>query len=272
MIDIKEILAKGLEMVIFYGPKLIAAILTLLIGLWIIKALVKGIFKRIPESKMDITLKRFLRSILSMILKILLWISVISMMGIKMTSFVAILGAAGLAVGLALQGSLANFAGGVLIMLFRPYKIGDYIEAGGHAGTVHTIQIFNTILKTPDNKTIIIPNGNLSNSSMVNYSAEPKRRMELSVGISYTDDILKAKGLMLDIIKADERILKDPAPQVAVSELADSSVNFVFRVWVNSPDYWAVHFDMIEKVKLEFDKNDISIPFPQQDVHLYKHD
>ncbi len=272
MIDFQELLNEGLKQLFFYCPKLIVAVLTLVIGLWIINRLVKLVFKKIPESKMDISLKHFLKSIVVIGLKIMLWITVISMLGIKMTSFVAIFGAARLAVGLALQGSLANFAGGVLIMLFRPYKVGDYIEAQGHAGTVHIIQIFNTTLKTPDNKTIVIPNGNLSNSSLVNYSTEPKRRVDLTFGIGYGDDIKKAKEIMLGLINADNRILKDPVPQVAVSDLGDSSVNFVFRVWVNSTDYWNVNFDMKELVKMEFDKNDISIPYPQTDVHLYKHE
>jgi len=269
--NLSEIGNKILEQVVYYGPKLVVALITLIAGLWIINGLVKFIFKKIPRSKMDVTLSSFLRSIISIILKILLWITVISMLGIKMTSFVAILGAAGLAVGLSLQGSLSNFAGGVLIMLFKPYKVGDFIEAQGHTGTVNSIQVFNTILKTPDNKTIIIPNGALSNSSIVNYSSETQRRVDLNFGIGYDDDIPKAREIIQKIIDADNRILKNPAPQIAVAELGDSSVNFVCRVWVNTVDYWGVHFDLIEKVKIAFDESKISIPFPQRDVHIYNH-
>lgn len=271
MIDLQAIWNKILEMVILYGPKLVVALLTLVIGLWVINILIKVIFKRLPKDKVDVTLSLFLKGIISMGLKILLWITVISMLGIKMTSFVAILGAAGLAVGLALQGSLSNFAGGVLIMLFKPYKVGDFIDAAGYMGTVNSIQVFNTILKTPDNKTVIIPNGTLSGSSITNFSSEATRRVDLKFGIGYDADIKKAKEIMNDIINSDDRVLKTPAPQIAVSELADSSVNFVFRVWVNAADYWNVFFDMQEKVKLAFDENNINIPYPQQDVHLYNH-
>jgi small conductance mechanosensitive channel len=192
------------------------------------------------------------------------------MVGIATTSFVAILGAAGLAIGLALQGSLANFAGGVLILLFKPFKVGDYIEAQGYSGTVNEIQIFNTILKSLDNKTIIIPNGNLSNDCITNYSTEPLRRVDFVFGIGYEDDIKKAKEVLLTIIKSDSRVLKEPEPFVSIGELGDSSVNFTVRVWCNKEAYWDVYFDMFEKVKLEFDKQGISIPFPQRDVHLYQ--
>ena len=186
-----------------------------------------------------------------------------------MKSFVAIIGAAGLAVGLALQGTLQNFAGGVIILILRPFKVGDYIEGSGHAGTIKEIQIFNTVMLTPDNKKIIIPNGGLSNASITNYSAQPTRRVDMVFGIGYDDDIKKAKELLETIVTGDERVLKDPIHQIAVSELADSSVNFVVRPWVNAADYWDVYFDMHEKIKLEFDKAGISIPFPQRDVHIY---
>lgn len=272
MIDFKEIWSKIVEHVLLYGPQLVTAILTLIIGLWIINTMMKVLFKKIPKDKVDVTLVQFLRSIFGIALKVLLWITVISMLGVKMTSFVAILGAAGLAVGLSLQGSLANFAGGVLIMLLRPFKVGDFIETSGYLGTVSRIQIFNIILLTPDNKTVILPNGQVSNSSLTNFSAEPLRRVDMTFGISYGDDLKKAKSILNDIIKADSRILAEPAPQVAVSALGDSSVDFVVRVWCNTPDYWAIFFDMQEKVKLEFDSQGISIPFPQSDVHLYQHE
>lgn len=260
----------AVELLIQYAPKAILAIVTLVIGLWIIKFIVKGMGKALEKSNVDESLKKFLGSLFGVILKILLLISVASMVGIETTSFVAIMGAAGLAVGLALQGSLANFAGGVLILLFKPFKVGDVIDAQGYLGSVREIQIFNTVLKTPDNKTIIIPNGGLSSGSITNFSTEATRRVDMTFGIGYGDDIKKAKEVLNSIANSDSRVLKDPAPMVVVSELADSSVNFAVRLWVNSSDYWGLFFDMQETVKLEFDKQGISIPFPQQDVHLFK--
>jgi small conductance mechanosensitive channel len=193
------------------------------------------------------------------------------MLGVQMTSFIAILGAAGLAVGLALQGSLANFAGGVLLLLFKPFKVGDFIEAQGFSGSVNAIQVFNTVLKTPDNKTIIIPNGNLSNGAITNFTAEKNRRVDWTFGIGYSDDIKKAKEILVQLIKSDPRILDEPEAMVALSELGDSSVNFVVRAWVKLEDFWGVYFDIQEKVKLTFDEQGISIPFPQRDVHVYNH-
>ncbi len=260
---------KGIDFLLKVIPDLLWAIVALIVGLWIIKILIKGLEKAMEKSNIEVSLRKFLRSIFAITLKILLLISVASMLGIATTSFVAIVGAAGLAVGLALQGSLANFAGGVLILLFKPFKVGDVIEGQGHVGKVDEIQVFNTILKTPDNKTIIIPNGALSNGSITNYSTENLRRVDMVFGIGYDDDIVKAKQLLFEILKSDARILKEPAPQVLLSELADSSVNFSVRAWVNSADYWNVYFDMHEKVKLVFDKNNISIPYPQHDVHLF---
>ena len=189
------------------------------------------------------------------------------MIGIEMTSFVAILGAAGLAVGLALQGTLQNFAGGVMLLLFKPFKVGDVLSAQGFTGSVKEIQIFNTIMATPDNRIIIIPNGGLANSAMTNFSTMDTRRVDFSFGIGYDDDFEKAKSLIRSLIDADSRILKDPEPFVRVGELADSSVNITTRVWVNAADYWAVHFDLIENVKKTFDKEKVSFPYPQMDVH-----
>lgn len=252
-----------------YGPNILLAIITLIFGLWIVKLIGKLINRALVKSNVDVSLQRFLSNLVTVLLKIMVLVSVISMLGVETTSFVALIGAAGLAVGLALQGSLANFAGGVLILLFKPFKIGDFIDAQGFAGSVFAIQIFNTILKTPDNKRIIIPNGALSNGSITNFSAEPTRRVDMTFGIGYDDDIKKAKGILNDLIEADERILKDPAPVVVLKELADSSVNFAVRAWCNSPDYWNIFFDMQEKVKLEFDSKGVSIPYPQRDVHLY---
>jgi len=252
------------------GLNLVFAIATLIIGLWLIKRIVKGVSKLMVKQEIDTSLVPFLRTLLAFGLKSLLFISVVSMVGIEMTSFVAILGAAGLAVGLALQGSLSNFAGGVMILIFKPFKIGDYIEGGGHAGTVNEIQIFHTILKTPDNVTIIIPNGNLSNSSITNYSTEEKRRVDNVFGIAYGDNVDQAYTVLQKMFEEDSRVLKDPEPFMAVTELADSSVNITTRVWVNAADYWGVKFDCQKKVYEEFEKAGLGIPFPQMDVHVHK--
>lgn len=258
----------AVEAAILYGPKLVLAIATLIIGMWIISRLIKRIDQHFT-SKADPTLGSFVSSLASVIFKIMLLIAVASMVGIETTSFVAVLGAAGLAIGLALQGSLSNFAGGVLILLFKPFKVGDLIDAQGHIGVVKEIQIFNTILKTGDNRIVIIPNGALSNSSMVNINQMSTRRVDFVFGIGYSDDIDKAKGIIEDLIASDTRVLKDPKHLVAVSELADSSVNFTVRVWTKTEDYWAVYFTMFEAVKKAFDDQGVSIPFPQQDVHLH---
>lgn len=259
-----------IEMAIGYGPKLILAIVTLLIGLWIISAFVGGLRKGFEKSGMEPSLKSFLLSLIGITLKVLLAISVASMVGIATTSFIAVLGAAGLAVGLALQGSLANFAGGVLILIFRPYKVGDFIDAAGVMGSVKKIEIFSTILTTPDNKTIIVPNGAVSNSAITNFSTQETRRVDIIFGIGYDDDLKKAKQVISGLIEADDRILKDPEPMVVVSNLGNSSVDITTRSWVNSADYWPVYFDLMENVKLALDENGISIPYPQTDVHLYK--
>lgn len=265
-----ELSQKIYDFVLFYGPKLIGAIITLAIGWWIIKIIQRTVRKRFEKKEVDPSLRGFLNSIIGILLKTMLLISVIGMLGVKMTSFIAILGAAGLAVGMALSGTLQNFAGGVMILLFKPFKSGDYIEAQGYAGIVNEIQIFNTILKTPDNKTIIIPNGGLATGSMINYSAEPKRRVDFVFGIGYGDNTSKAKKVLLDLIAADERILKDPEPFVAVKELGDSSVNLVVRVWAEAKDYWGIYFDMTENVYNSFNKEGLNIPFPQMDVHLHQ--
>jgi small conductance mechanosensitive channel len=252
------------------GPDFLWAIAAFVIGWWLIKVINKVVDRALNKAKVDVSLKKFILSLTSIGLKILLIISVAGMLGIATASFVAVIGAAGLAVGLALQGSLANFAGGVLILLLKPFKVGDVIEAQGYVGKVDAIQIFNTILKTPDNKTIILPNAGLSNGNITNFSAEDRRRVDMTFGIGYDDDLKKAKQILQQMVEEDKRILNDPAPVVVVSELADSSVNFAVRAWVNASDYWDVYFDFQEKVKLTFDEQGISIPFPQHDVHLYQ--
>ncbi len=257
-----------IEMALTFGPKLVLAVIVLLAGLWVIKRLVKLTGIAMQKGAAEPTLARFLGSLVSIGLKALLLISVASMIGIETTSFIAIIGAAGLAIGLALQGSLANFAGGVLILMFRPFKVGDFIDAQGITGTVKEIQIFSTIISTGDNKTIIVPNGALSNGIITNFSKAATRRVDFVFGIGYDDDIAKAKAVLERLVAEDTRIHADPAHLIVVSELADSSVNFTVRVWVNSADYSGVFFDMTENVKLAFDAENISIPFPQTDVHL----
>jgi small conductance mechanosensitive channel len=253
-----------------YAIKLGTGILVLIIGLWIAGLITNSVKKLMQKKDYDPALQSFLGSMLGMVLKVLVVISALGTLGIEMTSFVAILGAAGLAVGMALSGTLQNFAGGVMILIFKPFRVGDVIEAQGYTGGVSEIQIFNTILKTPDNKTIIIPNGGLSTGSMVNYSTEPRRRVDWTIGIGYGDDVDKARSVIKGMIDADGRILKDPAPAILVSELADSSVNFAVRVWVEAADYWGVFFDMNENVYKTFDKEGLNIPYPQMDVHVHK--
>lgn len=259
------------DLIMTYGPKLIGALLTLIIGMWVISVLRGILRRRFEKREMEPSLRGFLNSMIGILLKTMLWISAIGMMGVEMTSFIAILGAAGLAIGMALSGTLQNFAGGVMLLLFKPFKAGDVLSAQGHTGSVSEIQIFNTILKTPDNKTIIIPNGGLSTGSMINFSTEPKRRVDFTFGIGYGDDVDKAKEVLMKLIKADKRIINDPAePFIAVSELADSSVNLVVRVWAEAANYWGIYFDLTEQVYKTFDKEGLNIPYPQMDVHVQK--
>lgn len=268
--DMSKYMDMAIEMTMNYGPRLILAIIVLIVGLWIVNRVVALMGKGMEKSNTEPTLARFLGNLVSIGLKALVLISVAGMIGIQTTSFIAILGAAGLAVGLALQGSLANFAGGVLVLLFKPYKVGDFVEAQGIGGTVKEIQIFNTIINTPDNKRIIVPNGAISNGIITNYSAEPTRRVDFVFGIGYGDNIAKAKDVIKGLVEKDERIFDDPAFQIVVSNLGDSSVDITVRVWANASDYWGIKFDLTERVKLAFDEAGISIPFPQRDVHLYQ--
>jgi len=253
-----------------WGINIGFALVTFLIGWWTAKAL-RGILRKLLQKRgIDGTLIGFLSSIVYMALMTMVVIASLGKLGVQTTSFVAILGAAGLAIGFALQGSLSNFASGVMIIFFRPFKAGDFVEVAGVAGVVLDVQVFATTLKTGDNKKIIIPNGSITGGNIVNYSAHDTRRVDLVFGIGYDDDIKKAKEILERILKEDERILADPAPVVAVSELADSSVNFICRPWVKTSDYWAVYWALTEKVKLEFDANDVTIPFPQRDVHMHQ--
>jgi small conductance mechanosensitive channel len=266
--ELEKIISQLVEMAVSYGPKLLGALVVLFIGSWLVKGAVIAVSKLMDRSKIDTSLKPFLKGITEMLLKALLMISVIDMLGIEMTSFVAILGAAGLAVGMALSGTLQNFAGGVMILLFKPFKPGDVVNAQGHTGCVEEIQIFNTILKTPDNKTIILPNGGLSGASMVNFSTEETRRVDWTVGIGYGDDYDKAKAVLQRLCDEDTRILKDPAVEIVLGELADSSVNLYVRAWVESAAYFDVFFALNEKIYKTFDKEGLNIPYPQMDVHV----
>ncbi|MBW8189612.1 mechanosensitive ion channel [Neiella marina] len=261
---------QGVTLAMAYLPKVLLAIVFLWVGWWAIKKVLGLTDLAMSKKDVEPSLRGFLTSVLGALLKVALVISVATMVGIEMTAFIAVLGAAGLAVGMALSGTLQNFAGGVIILLFKPYKVGDVIEAQGFIGSVSDIQIFVTILKTPDNKTIIIPNAPLSTGSLVNYSIEKTRRVDFVFGIGYGDDIDEARAVIQGIVDADERVMSDPEPFIKVGELADSSVNFTVRLWVNSEDYWGVHFDTIEAVKKSFDSKGVSIPFPQQDVYLHK--
>ncbi len=266
----ENVTEKLIEWGTLYGTKIIAAVAILIIGRLVV-GILTGIIRRLmSRGKVDETLTKFVVSLTRIALMTFVFIAAIGALGVETTSFIAIIGAAGLAVGFALQSSLANFASGVMLIIFRPFKAGDFVEAGGTTGSVESIQIFSTVLKTPDNKKIIVPNSNITGGNITNYSAMDTRRVDMVFGIGYGDDIKKAKETLEQIVTADSRVLKDPAPTIAVSELADSSVNFIVRPWVKTADYWGVFFDVTEKVKLTFDELGISIPFPQQDVHMFQ--
>lgn len=252
-----------------YGLNLLAAVVILIIGRWVARFLTNMLDKALQKADINPSLIGFLRSLAYYAIIIIAIVAALDRLGVQTTSFVAILGAAGLAVGLALEGSLANFAAGALILFLRPFKVGDMVEIAGKFGTVEEIQIFNTIIVTPDNKTVIIPNAQVTGDTITNYSRKGAIRLDMTFGIGYEDDLLKAKQLLQEIITADERVLPEPAPLVAVSELADSSVNFAVRPYVKVSDYWGVYFDITEQVKLRFDEAGISIPYPQTDVHLF---
>jgi small conductance mechanosensitive channel len=265
-----ELMNQAMALVMTYAPKVVLAIITLIVGMWLINRFVGVLDNKL--GKKDPTLNRFLCGLISAILKILLLISVASMVGIATTSFIAIIGAAGLAVGLALQGSLANFAGGVLILIFKPFKVGDVIDAQGYLGSVREISILYTIVDTFDNRRIVIPNGQLANASLTNLSAYETRRCDMSFGIGYGDDIDKAKAICKRLIEEDERALKDPEPLIVVGALGESSVDLTVRAWTKADDLWPFYWDMHERVKKAFDAEGISIPFPQRDVHMIKTD
>jgi len=267
----EETIQKIYDLVMLYGIKVIAALAIFIVGRWVAKGFRKVAERLMEKRNVDPTITGFVGNLTYIALLVFVIIAALGQLGIQTTSFIAILGAAGLAIGLALQGSLANFAAGFLMLIFRPFKVGDYVEAAGVAGTVEVIQIFTTTLKTPDNKTVIIPNASVTGDNIVNWTVKGTRRVDMVFGIGYDDDIDKAKQIITDVLAKDERILNDPPTQIAVSELADSSVNFVARPWVNIADYWGVYFDAMENIKKAFDEAGVSIPYPQQDVHMYQH-
>ena len=267
-IESGEIFDKIVNLSLEWGPKVAGAIIVLIIGLWFANIIAKSIGKILVKREISPSLIPFIKGFTGMLLKVLVVISVMGMIGIQMTSFIAILGAMGLAVGLALSGTLQNFAGGVIILILRPFNVGDFIEAQGYMGTVKEISIFNTILNTVDNKVIILPNGPLSSGSLTNFSIEPLRRVDWKFGIAYGDDMENFKKAINDFIAEDTRILKEPESFMGLSEFGESSVNFVVRSWVNAPDYWGVFFEMNEKVYKKFGNYNLNIPFPQMDVHL----
>ncbi len=266
-LDINALLS---DYAIPWGINILFAAAIFVIGRMIAKGLVKLLRKVLSKTGMDPILVNFVASIVNSALLLFIIIAALDQLGVDTTSLIAVLGAAGLAVGLALQASLQNFAAGVMLIIFRPFKTGDFVEAGGTAGVVETISIFSTVMRTGDNREVIIPNGSIYNGTITNYSAQDTRRIDMIFGIGYGDDIRKAKQILQEILDADDRVLADPEPLIAVGELADSSVNFNVRPWVKSDDYWPTRFDLTEKIKLAFDDNGISIPFPQMDIHMDK--
>ena len=269
-VSLDVFLAKMIDLGISVGSKILLAIVVFLVGRWIVRRLNKLLAKILEKRHVEASLSTFVKSLVNITLTLLLIIVVIGVLGIETSSFIALFASAGVAIGMALSGTLQNFAGGVMILLFKPFKVGDTIEAQGQSGTVREIQIFNTILATPDNKIIIIPNGGLSTGLMKNYSREATRRVDWEFGIAYGDDYTKAKAVIARLLDADGRVLKDPAYFIALTSLGESSVNIVVRAWVNAGDYWGVYFDMNEKVYKTFAEESLNIPFPQLDVHLHK--
>ena len=253
-----------------YSLKIVSAIFIFVIGKWLVGKVTLTSKKLMQKANIDQTLVEFGESLIYFVLLILVVLASLNTLGVNTTSFVAIFGAAGLAIGLALQGSLANIGAAVLIIIFRPFKVGDFVEAGGATGTVEDVNLFSTIIAPVDNRTIIVPNSAIVAGNITNYSKKSKRRVDLVFGIGYGDDLKLAKETLMDIMNANKKILDEPAPFVAVSELGDNSVNFVFRAWVKTEDYWDVYFNTLEKVKLTFDEKGISIPYPQMDIHMDK--
>lgn len=259
------------DMAINWGFRIVGFVLILIIGMWLAKMLKNIAVKAMTKKGLDPTLNKFLAALIHIGLKVFVVIAALGQLNVQTASFVAVLGAAGLAVGLALQGSLSNFASGVLMIIFKPIQLGDFVEAGGATGAVEEIGIFTTTINSPDNKRMIVPNAAIMSNVITNFNANGTRRVDLVAGIGYSDNIDKAKEALEGILAADNRVLKDPAPTVAVVEMADSSVNLVVRPWCTGDDYWGVYFDTTEAIKKTFDEQNITIPFPQRDVHIYEH-
>ncbi|NIO09691.1 MAG: mechanosensitive ion channel [Deltaproteobacteria bacterium] len=259
---------KIIELVQHYGLPVLWAVLIFIVGFIVAKWITRILGSLLASSGVDTTLVKFAENLIYIGLMAFVVLAALEKLGVRTTSFVALIAAAGLAIGFALQGSLSNFASGVMLIIFRPFKVGDYIEAGGVAGSVEEIQIFTTKLRSPDNKTIIVPNGQVTGGSIINYSAQETRRVDLVIGVGYDDDLKKVRSVLESVLGADSRILKDPQLTIGLLELGDSGVNFAVRPWVNSVDYWPVLFDLQEAIKLRFDSEGISIPYPQRDVHI----
>jgi len=251
-----------------YWLQVVAAVVIFVLGRWLANMISKLVARAMTKAKVDPTLTNFVKNLCHIALLAFVVIAALKKLGIPMTEFTVVIGAAGLAIGFALQGSLSNFAAGVMLIIFKPFKVGDFVELAGKMGTVKEIQLFNTILNSPDNVRIIIPNGQVTGSNIMNFTVNGTRRIDLVIGVSYGDDLKKAHQVIENVISGDERILKEPAYTIAVSELGESSVNFVVRPWVNATDYWSVRFDITEKIKLALDKNGITIPYPQRDIHM----
>ncbi|APZ91144.1 mechanosensitive ion channel family protein [Fuerstiella marisgermanici] len=255
-----------------YGPKLLGAIVVFVVGRWLARVVAAGIVRGARKARVDETLVGFLNNLIYMLLLIAVCIASLKQLGVDVTSLTAVLAAAGFAIGMAMQGSLGNIAAGVMLVFFKPFRVGDVVEVGGSKGTVVEIQIFNTILLTLDNVRIIVPNGKITEGTIENYSAERERRIDLVIGCGYNDDLKAVKAMLLEVVESDERVLKSPAPVVAVAELGSSSVNFVVRPWVASREYWNVRFALTEKIKLEMDERGFTIPFPSQDLFIHNPD
>ncbi|MDD1782903.1 small-conductance mechanosensitive channel MscS [Enterovibrio sp. ZSDZ35] len=260
------------ELLLQYAVNIIAAILILIIGNWVVKAIANGIAGMMRKKQLDEAVVSFVHTFVRYLLFVIVIIAALGRLGVQTASVVAVIGAAGLAVGLALQGSLSNFAAGVLIVTFRPFKSGDYVEAGGVSGSVDSIQIFSTVLTTPDNKMVVVPNGAIISNPITNYSKHDTRRIDYVIGVSYSADLHKTKEVLARVLSEESRLLSTPEPTIGVVELADSSVNLVVRPWVRTSDYWGVYFDLLQAIKEELDKEGIEIPFPQMDVHMPKND
>ncbi len=269
--DIQSLLAQGQELITVFGKNLLIALVIFVVGRWFARKLSNTTEKVMNKRSVDPTLTKFIKNLVYIVLLVVTVLAALQQMGVETTSFVAIIGAAGLAIGLALQGSLSNFAAGVLMIIFRPVKLGDLVEAAGALGVVEEIGIFTTILSTPDNKRVIIPNGSMTADNIVNYTTNGKIRIDLVFGIGYEDDMKKARDIMMDVMKKQEKVLSDPEPFVGLVELGDNSVNFACRPWCDPAYYWDVYFETMEEVKKRFDAEGISIPYPQRDVHLYQH-